>query len=87
MSTVADLISQGLIKVGDEIVFTRRSLKTQHRARIQPGGTIQTEDGAIHKSPSGAARHFTNKPIDGWNAWKIGATQVTLADLRAQLRD
>ena len=87
MIRIADLLEKKLIEVGQEIVFSRPSLKIKHRAKIQADGSILTEDGTLHKSPSGAARHFSKKPIDGWIAWKIGSTAVTLADVRAQITD
>jgi hypothetical protein len=87
MTSIADLIKNGLIAPGQVISFSRRSLGITHLAHIQPDGKILTEDGRLHKSPSGAAKHFTNKPIDGWNAWKIDSANVSLADLRAQLAE
>lgn len=87
MLTISDLLNRGLLKVGEEIVFTRRSLKIEHRAQIQANGLIITEDGKTHRSPSGAAKHFTKKPIDGWHAWKVRSSQRTLANLRAQIKE
>lgn len=46
-------------------------------------GTITTSDGAIHKTPSGAAKHLNgNKPVDGWHTWKIKSSGVRLSELR-----
>jgi hypothetical protein len=87
MSSIAVLLAQGLLKPGQEIVYFRRSLDLKHRARVQTDGNIVTEDGKVHKSPSGTAKHFSGKPIDGWNAWKIAGTKVSLADLRAQITE
>jgi hypothetical protein len=85
MATVADLISKGLLKAGENLVWYRRSLNQTYGARVQADGTIVTEDGKIHKTPSGAAKHFSKKPIDGWNTWKVASTKASLADLRSQL--
>jgi hypothetical protein len=87
MTSIADLISKGLVAPGQVISFSRRALRIKHLAHIQSDGKILTEDGKLHNSPSGAAKHFTKKPIDGWNAWKIESTNVSLADLRAQLAE
>lgn len=87
MTSISDLITSGHLEPGQMIRFSRRNSKISHEALIQPDGTILTEDGKTHKTPSGAAKHFINRPIDGWNAWKIGFSQVSLADLRAQLAE
>ena len=84
MATITDLISHGLIKVGETLVWKRRYLGETHTAIVQPNGTLMTEDGAIHKTPSGAAKHFSKKPVDGWNTWKIGQTETSIGSLRSK---
>lgn len=84
--TIRKLVEKGLIKSGEEIIWNRRGLKESFVAIIQSDGTILTEDGKRHKTPSGAAKHLNaNKPVDGWLAWKIKRTGVLLAELRKQL--
>jgi len=85
MTTILDLISNGLLKAGDNLVWRRRSLGETHIAIIQPNGTLVTEDGAVHKTPSGAAKHFSKKPVDGWNTWKIGGTKTSIGSLRSKI--
>lgn len=85
MVTISDLISKGLLKVGDKLVWHRRSLKEVHTAIVQANGTLVTEDGAIHKTPSGAAKHFSNKPVDGWNTWKISESKTSIGLLRSKI--
>ena len=85
--TISDLISKGLIKVGDTLVWKRRSLGEMHTAIVQADGTLVTEDGAVHKTPSGAAKHFSNKPVDGWNTWKIGQSKTSIGSLRAKIEE
>jgi hypothetical protein len=85
MVTISDLVSHGLLKVGDELVWKRRSRGETHTATIQSNGTLVTEDGAVHKTPSGAAKHFSKKPVDGWNTWKIGETKKSIASLRSKI--
>lgn len=87
MTTISDLISHGLIKEGDTLVWRRRSLGEIHTATVQSNGTLVTEDGAIHKTPSGAAKHFSNKPVDGWNTWKIGQTKTSIGALRSRIKE
>ena len=82
MTSIRDLISANLLSNGTQIIWHRKSLQVVHRALIQSDGAIQTEDGKLHKSPSGAAKHFGKKPVDGWIAWKVEATGQSLADLR-----
>lgn len=85
MTTISDLISNGLLKVGDKLVWKRRSLGKTHIATIQSNGTLVTEDGAVHKTPSGAAKHFSKKPVDGWNTWKISETKTSIGSLRSKI--
>jgi hypothetical protein len=85
MTTISDLISHGLLKVGDTLVWKRRSLGETHTATIQSNGTLVTEDGVVHKTPSGAAKHFSNKPVDGWNTWKIGQSKTSIGSLRSKI--
>jgi hypothetical protein len=85
MTTISDLISHGLLKVGDTLVWKRRTLGETHTATIQSNGTLVTEDGAVHKTPSGAAKHFSNKPVDGWNTWKIGQSKTSIGSLRSKI--
>jgi Restriction Enzyme Adenine Methylase Associated len=67
-----ELISSGKLKAGEELRWTRRSLKVVHIAKLLTDGRIQTADGVIHKTPSGAAKHLNGgKPVDGWLAWKL----------------
>ena len=68
------LIKLGKINVGEELVWQRRGIGVQHRAKVIAGGKIQTADGAVHKTPSGAAKHLNgSKPVDGWLAWKLSS--------------
>ena len=67
-----ELVSSGKLKVGEELRWSRKSLKVTHVAKLLTDGRIQTADGVIHKSPSGAAKHLNDgKPVDGWLAWKL----------------
>lgn len=86
MTTISDLIENGLIDVGDILIWKRPSLSETHTAVVQANGTLVTEDGVAHKTPSGAAKHFSQKPIDGWNTWKIGESKVSIGSLRSKLQ-
>lgn len=86
MANIKDLISAGLITAGTELIWKRRQAQQTHLARINPQGTIVTSDGKVHRTPSGAAKHLNgNKPVDGWNTWKVKSTGESLSELRSKL--
>ena len=83
MSKILDLVKKGSLTAGQELIWNRRVAKQLHIATINQDGSITTADGVKHKTPSGAAKHLNgNKPVDGWLAWKIKSTGVSLASLR-----
>lgn len=85
---VKTLIDSKLISPGSVIEWKRRAVGNSFRATVNPDGSIQTADGVIHKSPSGAARHHNSgKPIDGWNVWRLTESNETLSQLRDKLVD
>ena len=86
MSKVVDLIQKGSLAGGQELIWNRRVAKQIHLATVNQDGSITTEDGVNHKTPSGAAKHLNgNKPVDGWLAWKVKSTGQTLSSLRESL--
>lgn len=85
VSTLRDLIDMGLLSPNAELIWKRKSISVTHTAYVQPDGSLRTSDGVAHKTPSGAARHFGQKPIDGWNVWRLKDSNVTLASLREQI--
>jgi len=86
MSKVVDLVKSGSLNAGQEIIWNRRVAKQVHVATVNQDGSITTADGVKHKTPSGAAKHLNgNKPVDGWLAWKVSSSSVSLAALRAKL--
>ena len=85
MSTLRELVDKGLLSPNAELVWHRRSKAVTYTAIVQSDGSLLTSDGIAHKTPSGAARHFGKKPVDGWNVWKIKGTELSLASLRARL--
>jgi hypothetical protein len=86
MANIKDLLKAGLVQDGTELIWNRRVAKQKHTAIINSKGTITTADGLVHKTPSGAAKHLnSNKPIDGWNAWKLKEGGNSLSELRSKL--
>ncbi len=83
MVAIKDLIKAGHLNAGDVLVWKRRTQQTSNTATIKSDGTIETSDGTIHKTPSGAAKHLNgNKPVDGWLAWKLKSTGEALSAVR-----
>ena len=78
-----DLVELKILKVGDEIIWSRRSSGTFHIAYIVAGGKVRTADGILHKTPSGAARHLNNnRPVNGWVVWKLKSSRKSLDSFR-----
>lgn len=82
-----DLLRQGLLKPGDNLIWPQPRLGLLHKAAVHGDGHLVTPDGKVHKSPSGAARHFYGKPIDGWVAWQVESTGKRLTELRKIAQD
>lgn len=86
MASLKDLLNSKLISGGTELFWKRTKAKETFTAILNSNGTITTEDGATHKTPSGAAKHLNgNKPVDGWNTWKVKGTGQKLSELRERL--
>jgi len=85
MTTLKDLINAGYIENGEKLLWVRPRIGLKHHAAVDKDGVITTEDGMKHRSPSGAARHFYKKPIDGWSAWKVVRTGKSLSEIRKSL--
>lgn len=84
MANLRDLIETGYINVGEQLEWVRPLKGLRYTAVVGKDGAITTSDGIEHKSPSGAARHFYKKPIDGWTAWRLIRNGKSLAEIRAQ---
>lgn len=85
MANLEDLLKSGLVLLGEELVWKRRIQSVIHKALIVEGARIKTEDGKLHKTPSGAAKHLNSgKPVDGWLAWKVKRNGLSLSELRSQ---
>jgi len=88
MLKLSDLLNAGLLQIGDELIWERRVQKVTHVAVLNSNCTIETSDKRIHRTPSGAAKHLNgNKPVDGWLAWKLKKSDVSLSDLRKKLKN
>ncbi|MEY2778286.1 MAG: hypothetical protein RL008_382 [Actinomycetota bacterium] len=84
--SVKDLIDSEMLKVGDRLIWKSRMQNSVHEAIVLSNGTLRTIDGTVHKSPTGALKHLNgNKPVDGWNAWKLAKDGSSLSKLRSRL--
>ena len=78
------MVRAGIIPNGTELIWKRRVQGDVHTAKVLNDG-IQTSDGKLHKTPSGAARHLNfGKPIDGWKVWKIKSTGELIDSFRTK---
>lgn len=76
------LVEEGQIPEGSILTWTRRIAGTSHIAKVFDG-MIQTSDGILHKSPSGAARHLNGgKPVDGWKVWRVEKSGLLIDSFR-----
>lgn len=81
--TIKQLLDLGLLNSGEIVIWNRRSLKTSLQATIESDGSLLTEDGKRHRTPSGAAKYLNgNKPVDGWLVWKVKRNGLSLSDIR-----
>jgi hypothetical protein len=77
---VAKLLSGGILEVGS-ILELRKGINAGKTAQVMEDGSLSLEDGSIHKTPSGASRHIITRPSNGWTAWRLSGTDLTLNDL------
>jgi hypothetical protein len=82
MVKLIDLIKSGQIQIGEHLEWIRPRYGIKHSAKVNANGSITTSDGVQHRTPSGAARHFYRKPIDGWVAWKVLRNGKSLSNIR-----
>jgi hypothetical protein len=87
MATLADLMNEGLLQAGETLFWERKQRNVVYKAEVTSKGLLKTQDGAVHRTPSGAAKHLNGqKPIDGWHAWKTETSKEKLSDLRSKLK-
>ena len=79
-ASVAKLISSGIIEVGT-ILELRRGVHTGKTAQVMEDGSLRLEDGSVHKTPSGAAKHIVKKNSNGWADWGVTGTDLRLGHL------
>ncbi|WP_327294771.1 MULTISPECIES: hypothetical protein [unclassified Streptomyces] len=79
--TLAPLIEDGRLHVGQRLVWHRRNLGRMHQVIVVEGGGLRLDDGTVHYTPSSAATALAGNQQNGW---KVFATEagIFLKDLR-----
>jgi CBS domain-containing protein len=86
--TLTDLIRAGLLRVGDRVRFRRPRMGHLHRAEVTEAGRLRLDDGLEYRSPSRAAVVAADmRAVDGWHAWVVESSDVSLDALRQELLD
>jgi hypothetical protein len=78
---LSQFVADGSLIPDSWLVLHRRG-GVSMRAKVLSDGNLQTEDGKVHSSPSGAAKHLLGRGVDGWLVWRLSDGRV-LADLRS----
>lgn len=67
--TLAPLLADGRLCVGQRLVWRRRNLGQRHQAVVLQTGELRLDDGSVHSTPSGAATAIAGNQQNGWKAW------------------
>lgn len=77
------LLSAGLLKANDEIVWRRVQRGEAHRATVLATGCIRLSNGHVVSSPSRACGVLgEDKSYPGWHEWRRASDGVRLSELR-----
>jgi hypothetical protein len=79
-ASIAKLLSSGILEVGT-ILELRKGMSAGKTAQIMEDGSLRLEDGSIHKTPSGAAKHVRKRESNGWVEWGLAGTDLRLSHL------
>lgn len=83
--TIRDLLDNGLLEAGAELIWRRPRVGQVHRAHVLDDGQIQLEDGRLFTAPSIAAREAAGLvAAPGWTSWTLSNGRK-LAELREDL--
>lgn len=82
---ICELLAAGLVKAGDEVVWSRRHHGVRHTSRIRDDGTLQLADGRTYTTPSGPTAALGGYPQNGWKVFRVSDGR-TLDEVRAELR-
>ena len=83
MSTLQQLIADGVLPIGSEIFHPSRTHKERAVVGHIRAGGIEF-NGKVYSSPSGAARAVSGTTAEnGWVFWRVRSTGGTLSKLRS----
>ena len=82
--SVADLLSQGLLAAGVQIISEPRPGE-RYTATVLASGDIQLPDGRTFSSLSGAGKAVSGREVSGWQVWRTEDGR-TLYELRSELQ-
>ena len=87
--SIGDLVSAGMLSVGEELVWSRPRAGEEHRCVVLVDGQLRHSDGGISATPSGACALVTDGGShDGWECWRVPSRgNALIDDLRDQLRE
>lgn len=85
-STMLQLVEDGLLEPDELLIWKRPAVGEVHKARVLASGQVETADGEIFDSPSGAAKHLSGSATNGWKAWSVPRLDdMPLGDVRDDL--
>lgn len=83
---LTDLIEGGLLHPGAALRFSRHQKGIVHRCSVSRDGGLRLYDGRVFRSPSRAAAVAAGlRAVDGWHAWVVEDSGVSLDALRQRL--
>jgi hypothetical protein len=67
---LAQLITEGLLEVGQTVTWHRRNLGETYHATVTSTGRMMMRDGQTYASPDACASAIAGYPCKGWRGWK-----------------
>jgi hypothetical protein len=84
--SISDLISSGLLEIGD-VLGSTWSTHFGRTATVRSDGSLEIDTGEVFDSLSGAARRVLNsRTAAGWHFWKQQSTNRQLTEIRDEYR-
>lgn len=85
-ATILELLDAGILEPDELLIWRRPESGDVFEAHITASGQIETEDGELFNSPSGAASALVEHGPNGWKAWRVPRLgDVRLRELRDEL--
>lgn len=79
---IRNLIENGLLRTGQELFMVHASSGKRSKVTINSSGFLVDGSGKVFRTPTSAAKSFnSNKPVNGWRAWRDIETNSTLDEI------